>query len=77
MVSCIPEFKEGIIDDNFRFFVMGCDGIWETKSDEKICLYLAKEEDTIKNWSLGLLGYVMSRKIKEKWGKDNMSLIVI
>jgi serine/threonine protein phosphatase PrpC len=44
MVSCVPEFKEGVIDENFGFFVMGCDGIWETKSDEKICNHLAKEE---------------------------------
>jgi serine/threonine protein phosphatase PrpC len=47
MVSCIPEFIEGTIDDNFQFFVLGCDGIWETKSDEKICKYLSMEEDTM------------------------------
>ncbi len=46
MVSCIPEFFEGTVDSNLKFFLLGCDGIWETKSDEQICAYLAKNEDT-------------------------------
>lgn len=41
MVTCIPDFFEGKIDDTLKFFLLGCDGIWETKSDDKICEYLA------------------------------------
>lgn len=37
MVSCIPDFIEGKINSDFKYFILGCDGIWETKSDDKIC----------------------------------------
>ncbi len=40
MVICVPMFFEGKIDENFEFFLLGCDGVWETKSDDKICSFL-------------------------------------
>ena len=36
MISNEPEFFKGSIND-VDFLLLGCDGIWETKNDLKIC----------------------------------------
>ncbi len=77
MVSSVPLFFEGDIDPTMEFFLLGCDGIWETKSDDKICKFLAKGNNDIKKQAEDLLEYVLGRNIKSKKGKDNMSLIVV
>lgn len=70
-------FFEGKIDENFEFFLLGCDGVWETKSDDKICSFLQKGLNQPLKQCEQLLEYVISKKIDSKKGKDNMSLILV
>lgn len=35
-----PEIKEFDLNGNEDFIIMGCDGIWETKSNEEMVAYV-------------------------------------
>lgn len=77
MVSSIPMFFEGEIDPSLSFFLLGCDGIWETKSDEKICAFLSEGKLNLKKQAEDLLEFVLGKNLQSKKGKDNMSLILV
>lgn len=77
MVSSVPMFFEGELDPTLDFFLLGCDGIWETKSDEKICQFLVKGKSDLRKQSEDLFEYVIGRNTQSKKGKDNMSLILV
>jgi serine/threonine protein phosphatase PrpC len=77
MVSCVPTFFEGKLDNSFEFFLLGCDGVWETKSDDKICNFLMKDINSPVKQCESLLEFVVSKNIESRKGKDNMSLILV
>lgn len=39
-VTSNPEIKEFDLDGDEDFIIMGCDGIWETKSNEEMVEYI-------------------------------------
>lgn len=41
MITANPDIKK-IKNENFDFIIMGCDGIWETKSNEDMVKWIAK-----------------------------------
>ena len=38
MITAYPDLKEYDINSGWDFIVMGCDGIWEVKTNRDICL---------------------------------------
>lgn len=72
-----PLFFEGNIDPSLKFFLLGCDGIWETKTDDKICKFIDKGNNDFKKQAEDLFEYVLGWNNKSKKGKDNMSLILV
>jgi len=83
MISAEPEIKTLKIDSTFEFIVMGCDGIYESKSSQEIIAFFRKEFETnggkIKESIEKLFDVTCSSDyIKtEGLGCDNMTCIVI
>lgn len=83
MISAEPEIKTLKIDNTFEFIVMGCDGIYESKTSQEIITFFRKEFEInggkIKESIEKLLDITCSPDyIKtEGLGCDNMTCIVI
>ena len=39
-ISVVPDFKSKKLDKDDEFMILGCDGIWETMSDEEIIRFV-------------------------------------
>lgn len=83
MISAEPEIKSLKIDETFDFVVMGCDGIYESKTSEEMVKFFDKELETnkgdIKLCIEKLLDTSCSADYMktEGLGCDNMTCIVI
>lgn len=81
IISAYPDIVEQTIN-NQSFFIIGCDGIWETKTAEEICETTA---DRLKTNPVGkisvvvgeLLDMLIAKETTEGMGCDNMSCIIV
>lgn len=81
IISAFPDVVEQSIDDQ-SFFIIGCDGIWETKTAEEIC---DTTINRLKSNPVGkisvvvgeLLDMLIAKETTEGMGCDNMSCIIV
>lgn len=81
IISAYPDIVEQSIEDQ-QFLIIGCDGIWETKTAEEICEIT---QDRLKTNPVGkisvvvgeLLDMLIAKETTEGMGCDNMSCIIV
>ena len=79
MITANPDFME-IKNEKLDFIIMGCDGIWEIKSNAEMVEWVGKR---LKNGSSNkeileeLLDELISKDSGSQYGMDNMSAILI
>ena len=81
IISAFPDVEEHTIDGD-QFFIIGCDGIWETKTAEEICEITQRrlKENPIGKISVivgELLDLLIAKETTEGMGCDNMSCIIV
>jgi serine/threonine protein phosphatase PrpC len=80
IISGFPdvEIRDYTPDDNF--ILIGCDGIWETKSTKDICEFARdqiNEKVELSKIVESILDMVIAKETIEGFGCDNMSLIMV
>lgn len=80
MITAFPDV-EVIENKDIDFIIMGCDGIWETKSNEDMVKWVQKRLSE-KGKKLGtiveeLLDELVAKDNGGEYGMDNMSSILI
>lgn len=81
IISAFPDVVERTLDGD-EFIIIGCDGIWETKSAEQICEITS---DRLRSNPVGkisvivgeLLDQLIAKETTEGMGCDNMSCIIV
>lgn len=84
-ITAYPDVRVFDISPSDEFIIMGCDGIWDTKTNEAACtlvqtLLREQEEEKMHDISLvceQFLEQCLARTNTEKKGTDNMSIIII
>ena len=81
-ITANPDVLEFDLTDDIDFIIMGCDGIWERKSNEEMVEYVyekLKEEKTLKETVSDLLLDTIAPSIAETQGIgcDNMTCVLI
>lgn len=80
MISAEPDIVVREITPEFDYLLMGCDGIWETKTEEEIGKMITEkesEEMTKDKISEYLLDQLIAKETSDGTGCDNMSCILI
>lgn len=79
MITANPDCSE-IKNENLDFIIMGCDGIWEIKSNAEMVEWVNKR---LKNGKSNkdileeLLDELISKDSGSQYGMDNMSAIIV
>lgn len=82
IISAFPDIKTVKLERKPRFLIIGCDGIWETLSPEKICetsYVKMRSAPNVKLTSIleGLLDNLVGKDTVDGVGCDNMSAILV
>lgn len=51
MIIAVPDIVEHSLDPSQKFFLLGCDGIWETQTKEEICEYINNSKSSLEDTS--------------------------
>ena len=79
MITANPDIEK-IKNENLDFIIMGCDGIWEVKSNSEMIELIAKQRAEKKELSQileDLLDNLLAKEKTMEYGMDNMSSILI
>lgn len=79
MITANPDIEK-IKNENIDFIIMGCDGIWEVKSNKDMVEWVDKrlKENKEKGMILeDLLNELVAKEKGMEYGMDNMSSILI
>jgi serine/threonine protein phosphatase PrpC len=81
-VTCFPDIKHMKMSSAVDFAVIGCDGIWETKTSQQIVDYVymhKKKKIPIPKICEMMLDWLISPNISRTAGKgcDNMTVIIV
>ena len=79
MITANPDITK-IKNENVDFIIMGCDGIWEVKSNNEMVDWVRKRLDNNNNLQSiteELLDELVSKDSGNQYGMDNMSAILI
>jgi len=80
MITAFPEVTETLLTPDVSVIILGCDGIWECKSNQYIAELFSKapgnQEGLIAECE-NFLDTILAPNTKTTWGLDNMSLIVV
>lgn len=80
MISAEPDIVVKDITPEFDYLLMGCDGIWETKTEEEIGDLVKKMEGQNLEYQKiveNLLDQLIASETSNGTGCDNMSCILI
>ena len=79
MITANPDIKK-IKNEKIDFIIMGCDGIWQVKTNSQMIDWIAKrinQEYSSQSINEELLDYLVSKDSGNQYGMDNMSAILI
>ena len=78
MITAKPDIKK-IKNENIDFIIMGCDGIWQIKTNQEMVDWVKARLDKkrFENICEELLEELVSKDSGNQYGMDNMSAILI
>lgn len=81
IISAFPDVVERTLDGD-QFIIIGCDGIWETKTAEEICDVTSQRLNSNPVGKISvvvgeLLDMLIAKETTEGMGCDNMSCIIV
>jgi serine/threonine protein phosphatase PrpC len=79
MITANPDITK-IKNENVDFIIMGCDGIWEVKTNAEMVEWIRKRLENnapLQNITEELLDELVSKDNGNQYGMDNMSSILI
>lgn len=78
MISPCPDFVK-IKNENIDFIIMGCDGIWEVRTNSEMVSWVGARLNSRSNQEIleELLDSLVSKDSSNQYGMDNMSSILI
>lgn len=79
MITANPDITK-VKNENIDFIIMGCDGIWQVKSNDQMVGWIRKRLDnneTLSKIVEELLDELVSKDSGNQYGMDNMSAILI
>lgn len=78
MITAKPDITK-IRNENIDFIIMGCDGIWEIKSNQEMIDWVKSRQERrdFKVICEDLLDELVSKDSGNQYGMDNMSAILI
>jgi len=71
----IPEMDYGRVSKNDEFFILACDGVFDTLSNEEVCVFIQERKN--KNINANQISKELTEFCIEKGSKDNISVIII
>ncbi|KAL4465972.1 hypothetical protein ABPG74_004209 [Tetrahymena malaccensis] len=80
MITVVPDIKSKNLIATDRFLLMGCDGIWECKSNEELMEFIIQRLDRntpLKSILEELLDTILAKDCSEGIGCDNMTVILV
>jgi len=86
IITSYPEVMEVALEEEDEFMVLGCDGVWEIKSNQQVVDFvrqripIAKKEGKPLSWIAGeFLDTILSPDISstEGLGCDNMTMVIV
>ncbi|EAR84990.1 protein phosphatase 2C containing protein (macronuclear) [Tetrahymena thermophila SB210] len=77
MITAFPDVTETALTKDISLIVLGCDGIWECKSNQYIVEYFAKTKQNLTQTCCDFLDSILAPHSATTWGLDNMSIIVV
>ena len=77
LIIAEPDVVEKNFDKSEKFFLMGCDGIWELKNADQLCKQIDESKEPLSTTVESLLDSVLAQDTSEGTGCDNMSCIII
>eukprot|EP00347_Sterkiella_histriomuscorum_P012912 403366745 len=81
-ITAFPDIKQVQLSNNLDFIVIGCDGIWETKTNQQIVDFIyqqKKKKIPLDKICENLLDTLLSPSVERTEGKgcDNMTVIIV
>ncbi|EGR27921.1 protein phosphatase 2c, putative [Ichthyophthirius multifiliis] len=78
LISAFPDVKEFEINTDANLIVLGCDGIWECKTNQQIVEYFNDKSQVLQNQVEQFLDSILAPCTQGNMvGLDNMSIIVV
>lgn len=81
IITAFPDVKKFSLAGKPKFVLMGCDGIWEMKTEQQLCDFLKSKIDSadtkLTSAVEDLLEEIVAKDTSEGIGCDNMSCILI
>lgn len=77
MITAFPDVTENDLTPDVTHIVLGCDGIWECKSNQFIGEHFAKSQTDLKTQCEKFLDMILSPNTTTLYGLDNMSVIAV
>jgi len=80
LIVAVPEIKQRPLSGEDDFLLIGCDGIWETLTNQQICEFVAdklKEKKSAAVAVEALLDRILAPDTSTGLGCDNMSIICL
>ena len=78
MITANPDITK-VKNENIDFIIMGCDGIWQVKTNNQMVDWIKKrlENEALTKIVEDLLDELISKDRGNQYGMDNMSAILI
>jgi len=80
LISAFPEVTKTTLTPEDEFILMGCDGIWETKSNQELvefCRTKLRNKESLKSTLEDLLDMILAPDTSNGFGCDNMTSIIV
>jgi serine/threonine protein phosphatase PrpC len=79
LMSAYPDISKTEIDGNAEFLIVGCDGIWDHRTNDEICSFIYKYLTNKENLGIvveNLLDKLLAQEL-HGYGNDNMTCICL
>mmetsp|Transcript_50093 Transcript_50093/g.57646 ORF Transcript_50093/g.57646 Transcript_50093/m.57646 type:complete len:300 (+) Transcript_50093:36-935(+) len=79
LISVVPEIKVRQLTSDDQFIILGCDGIWEVKTNQEIVDFVGeklKSSDKVSSVVESLLDALLAKDTYSGLGCDNMTCII-
>jgi len=80
LIIAVPEIRQRTLTSNDEMIVLGCDGIWESWTNQQLCEFLKEKKHSEKGLSGAieeLLDNLVAPDTSTGYGCDNMSCICV